>query len=121
MANRVTANLGDESLPPRLEIGKLQQDFGRVQAGEVVDAAFSVRNRGGRRLILSETNGTCRCIKAGRPQVIVPPGATVTLPARLDTENLGGSLRLEIHYRTNDPTRPELTLVVLAAIERRGR
>jgi Protein of unknown function (DUF1573) len=121
MANRVTADFGDEALPPRLEIGELQLDFGPIQAGVALDADFPVRNRGGRRLILTVAERSCRCIKTGHPQIIVPPGATATLPAHLNTENLEGPFRWEIHYRTNDPTRPELTLVVLAAIERRGK
>lgn len=113
----VIASSGDES-PPRLEIGAREQDFGSVQAGTTPDANFLVTNRGGRRLILHETNGSCRCIKPGRAAIVVPPGDTATLTPRLETANLAGPLKLEVRYQTNDPSQPELKLFVLVDVKR---
>jgi hypothetical protein len=40
------------------------------------------------------------------------------LIVRLDTEKALGSLKIESHYTTNDPSRPVLTVTLLADIQR---
>ena len=93
-------------------------DLGKVRADGTVEAAFSVRNAGTRRLILRESASGCECLSAAQPEITVPPGATRKLIVRLDTGKGLGPLKIESHYSTNDPRRPVLTVTLLADIQR---
>jgi uncharacterized protein DUF1573 len=106
------ANLSADGTPPRLELDDREQNLGSIPAGVAVDARFLVKNRGGQRLIVREAKGGCGCMKTRHAAVIVPPGGQAYLESHLETANLSGSFRLETRYQTNDPTQPELTLVV---------
>jgi hypothetical protein len=101
---------------PRLVADRTEIDLGVVPAGGVVRAAFEIRNPGGRRLVLRKTNGDCDCLSTGEDAVIVEPGGCRTVVARLDTGRASGPVRIGVHYQTNDPRRPRLSLSCRADI-----
>ncbi len=106
----------DQPAHARLVADRTQCDFGRVPAGRVMEAAFEIRNTGGRRLILRKANGDCDCLSTREPAVIVEPGGHRTIIAKLDTNKEVGSVKIGVHYRTNDPRHPRLTLFCLANV-----
>ena len=101
---------------PVVTLDRTEHDFGRVPAGALLLAGFQVKNAGGKRLVVREQSRGCECVTGGRPEVIVPPGGSQDLTPGLDTKKLAGPLRTTIQYRTNDPNRPAITLVLLADV-----
>lgn len=107
---------GQESGAPRATIENDRVDLGRVETDMAPEATFWIRNDGLRRLILHRRASNCPCALARGVDVIVQPGQRAKLPVKVDARQLRGSMRLEVHYETNDPLTPEIKLVVLADV-----
>lgn len=95
---------------------RTEWDFGEIRSGGVAEAAFEIRNAGRRRLILRKANGDCDCVSTGEPEIVVEPGGCRTVVARLDTKKVAGPVKIGVHYQTNDPRRPRLSLFCLANV-----
>lgn len=93
-------------------------DLGVVRPGGLLTARFPVENRGARRLVLTELDRSCDCVRGDRPEIVVGPGRSAEIGVRFDTEELTGPVQLEIRYSTNDPALPTILLHVLADVER---
>jgi hypothetical protein len=105
-----------QSGQPVVVLTNSQWDFGKVDAGGRLSAHFQVKNTGGRRLILNALSGSCDCLAPGKAEVVVPSGASRSLPVILNTERVRGPMRMTLRFATNDPQRPKIQLVVLADI-----
>src|ERR1043166_4124655 len=103
-----------EQHQPRMLLDRMTWDCGKVEHGTIVEAKFLVHNRGDRRLILRKTNGSCECLTTTDTEITIEPGGSHTLQVRFDTAKGSGPLQFELHYRTNDPLQPPLTLLILA-------
>ncbi len=99
-----------------IKLDRMSYDLGEVISGRTVDVTFQVTNVGGQRLILRELDGSCECLSSDRPEILVAPGSTHNLVARLDTSKLCGPMKLELRYRTSDPSQPLVTFSVLADV-----
>lgn len=97
-----------------------RQDFGEVPAGPPLIARFPIENHGARRLVLTELDRSCDCIRGERPEIIVGPGSSGEIRVRLATDELCGPMQLALRYATNDPALPMLTVQVLADVKGRG-
>lgn len=92
-------------------------DLGAVRPGGMLTARFPIENRGTRRLILTELDRSCDCVRGDRPEIVVGPSRSAEIGVRFDTEELAGPVQLEIRYSTNDPALPTILLRVLADVE----
>ena len=102
--------------PSALVIHSDRHDFGVVRHGKTYEARFQVTNVGGRRLILHQDDSDCSCLSSD-PKLFLPPGASGELTATLRTAQFQGAIQSHIRYRTNDPRRPILDLVLIAQVE----
>ncbi len=100
----------------RIELPQRRYDFGRVVAGRRLETRFAVHNPGARRLIVRTAGSSCPCAAGENQDLVVEPGQTGQLLARLDTHGLSGPLALELHYATNDPALPRFTLLLMADV-----
>ena len=107
---------GDKTERPIAAPEQSSWDFGAVEAGPTLVAKFSVRNPGGRRLVLNEKSLSCECASTGTPTLIIPPGECGVVVARLKTRGLRGSFAIKVDYSTSDPTRPTLTFTLRADV-----
>ncbi len=102
---------------PRIELDRTTYEFGAVPSDATVVACFTIRNRGGRRLIVAEHSRGCACLSSRTPETVVPPGGRTDLEVGLDCSGLQGRVARHIQYATNDPQQRFLTLTLIADIE----
>lgn len=86
-------------------------DVGEVPVGEPVEAEFQIRNDGDQPLEISHVRPSCGCTVAEFDEVIAP-GATGSVRARVDTENLVGPNAKSITVYTNDAASPRIRLTL---------
>jgi Protein of unknown function (DUF1573) len=96
--------------------GQTSWDFGLVTAGPDLVAQFTVHNQGGRRLVLNQKSQSCACASTGTPTIVILPGASDVVIAKLKTKDIRGSVAIEVDYATNDPSRPTLTFTLLSDV-----
>ncbi|MHC4402877.1 MAG: Ig-like domain-containing protein [Planctomycetota bacterium] len=106
-----------ENAAPVLVLSQSECDLGTAKQGAVLQATFPVTNAGTRRLILTEHLQGCCDEKAEPRQVSLEPGESKDLEIQLDTTPWYGHVEHAIHYTTNDPRMPRLTLSVTAKVE----
>lgn len=99
---------------PRAVLPDSTCDLGEVRGGQPLTARFPIENRGARRLVLTELDRSCDCVRGERPEIVVGPGRSGEIRVRLETDELSGPMQLEVRYATNDPALPMITLRVLA-------
>jgi hypothetical protein len=102
--------------PAKAVLERTEWDFGDISAGPILQVKLPIANAGGQRLILRESDRSCECLTGSHPEIIVPPGKSANLVARVETKHLSGPMRLELFYSTNDPQQRKLTLVLLANV-----
>ncbi len=110
----------DGEAVPRAVLTDTTLDFGEVPAGEPLTARFPVENHGARRLVLTQLDGSCDCVRGDRTEVVVRAGESSDIRVRLETEDLSGPMQLDLRYATNDPLLPTIALRVLADVNRDG-
>jgi Protein of unknown function (DUF1573) len=96
--------------------GQTSWNFGAVTAGPDLVAKFTVRNLGGRRLVLNQKSQSCECASTGTPTIVILPGASDVLIAKLKTKDIRGAVAIEVVYATSDPSRPTLTFTLLSDV-----
>jgi hypothetical protein len=112
-----SAGPDDQERLPRAIVENAQHDFGRVTAGENLEAQFVVRNAGTRRLILRQLNGSCDCL-VGVPEILIEPGGRHVVSARIDTSRLEGPFQLDLSYRSNDANAAKLKFAAMLDVVR---
>ncbi len=107
---------------PRLEVPALL-DFGTQERGSVAQLRFDVRNAGAGRLVLDEFASSCSCqvieqsgndgtFRAER--VELAPDEIAPLFVRLGVQGIPGSkLETSVSFRSNDPSRPEVSIPIV--------
>lgn len=103
---------------PVVLVDRTEWDFGNVGSGNVRAAKFEIRNIGNTRLILRKTTGDCDCVAIGEAEIILEPGDRRAVVAKLDTNKSLGPVQIGLHYQTNDPRQPRLSLLCFANIVR---
>lgn len=73
----------------RLTVAKTTVNCGAVPYEKPVTATFEMRNRGGKKLRISEVKTSCGCIGAEYPKGDIAAGATFTLKLTYDARMLG--------------------------------
>jgi hypothetical protein len=94
-------------------------DLGVIAAGPAAQGVFPVRNRGGRRLVITPVgcSGCGKPASAG-PPVIVPPGDEGEVIVPLHTADRHGPVQHLAHYSSSDPKYPMITLTIRAEVRR---
>jgi hypothetical protein len=85
-------------------------DFGRVDAGQVLTNNFKFTNIGTEPLEISGVRPGCGCTTAGEWERRLEPGQTGSIPIRVDSATLRGSVTKHIAVTSNDPTQPTVSL-----------
>ena len=100
--------------PPRVEVDRLSQNWGRVLPGSESETTFTIRNGGGLPLHLGEITKSCGCTKPRLDRDTLPPGGSTTLAVGFQAPVNLGAAKNYVKIKTDDPERPELVLDLFA-------
>lgn len=73
----------------KLHVINTAVDCGKVEYNQPVTATFKMKNKGGRRLTISDVRVSCGCIKADYPKGEIPSGEEFELKVTYDARQLG--------------------------------
>lgn len=114
---RVAARPGATgSRPATVSLQDTRRDLGRT-GPQLLEAAFPIRNTGGRRLVINELDTDCECGERSLRTYLIAPGETVDLIVTLDTRPARGAVANTVSFTTNDPQRSRLELTVQAFVD----
>lgn len=103
---------------PRLVLPKVTYDFKSVQEGEVVKAAFNLKNQGSSALLIKKIFPACGCTVAEMTSKEIAPGKTGTLKVNFDTSGFHGQKIKTVRLFTNDPKRSTVVLSIQGKVKR---
>lgn len=109
---------------PRLAIAATEFNFGAMDSGGEGSHDFVFTNDGPGPLVLKAGSTSCNCTLSSLQKtesVEVPPGESAKVNIRWKSRNAPGPYRQSATVYTNDPSRPELLLVVVGEITVRLR
>ncbi len=101
---------------PKLEFSKTVHDFGNVEEGKIVEAAFEFKNTGKGILEITDVKTSCGCTAAIPKKRKLSPGESSELKVELDTTNRIGAMSRLVTIKSNDPDTPEMYLTVRAEV-----
>jgi hypothetical protein len=103
----------DPSAPrPRLEAPETEHQFGIFDVGDKGTHSFTIRNRGDAPLELELLRTSCKCTLADIKNLSVAPGTETKVDLSWDAEEPTETFGHGARIRTNDPDRPEISLLV---------
>ena len=101
----------------RIEKPHSKYEFDPALQGDIVKHDFILENESDTTLELRDVEGCCGCFVEGYTQQI-PPDMSGVISAVLLTDSRGGEIiDGKIRARTNDPSRPEITIDILMAVK----
>lgn len=100
---------------PKLVIAKTQHDFGEVKKGITAQYSFKLKNTGSSDLQITNVAPACGCTTTDYSRVI-PPGQEGQISLALNTASYQGALTKTAEVFTNDPARPQFTLLISMVI-----
>ncbi|MFY7874975.1 MAG: DUF1573 domain-containing protein [Pirellula sp.] len=99
---------------PKVYVANNKVDLGVVHPFETREVAFSVENKGLRRLILNEIG--CGCGSPIRPAIVILPGKSEIVPVLLEISADLEKIEKKVSFATNDTLVPRIDLTVLAQV-----
>ena len=73
----------------KLQVIDKEIDCGKVEYNKPVTASFKMKNKGGKRLTISDVRVSCGCISTEYPKGEIPSGEEFTLKVTYDARQLG--------------------------------
>lgn len=91
---------------PVIAFDKMVHDFGRIQAGEVVEYSFKFKNTGSRDLLITRAEASCGCTVPDWPKAPIRPGDSAYIKVKFDSNGRPeGYTEKEIFVEANtDPS-----------------
>jgi hypothetical protein len=106
-----------EVLAPKMTIIAPVHDFGVVDEGSKIEAAFRVRNDGNSPLEVRRVQPACGCMSSINQEVSVSPGEEFVIPATFDTTGMNGFKVKTLRVFTNDPKNPSSQLTFRGTVK----
>lgn len=86
---------------PKIELDKVEHDFGTINEGEVVETEFIVKNTGESDLIIADAKGSCGCTVPVWPKEPIAPGQSAPIKVSFDSTNKPGKQSKTVTLTTN--------------------
>lgn len=100
---------------PKIEVPRLNYDFGETFPLPNYAYSFTVRNRGNGDLLINEVKPSCGCTAAKYDKVIAP-GSEGKIELVVDGAKVSGTWSKMAEVKSNDPNNPQVTLSISAKI-----
>ena len=103
---------------PKLEIDRVQHDFGPIPPTETVQTTFKVKNVGGKTLEISRIQTSCGCTAAMMDSQSLKPGDSSRLKVTFDPRGKSGKMARTLWLFTNDkdPASQQKQIVIMADV-----
>ncbi len=106
------ADPGDTLIAQKARLAESTYNFGRLQQGEKARHDYIIFNDGQRDLKIHHAKNTCGCIKTSFSKNIIAPGDSALASIEFDSFGKDGSTSNESVIFVNDPSQPELRLII---------
>ena len=105
------------AMVPKLAFKKKSHDFGKVEKGSVLTAAFILTNEGKQDLNIRQVKANCDCIRTTSETDTLKPGEEAKMNVTFDTEGRKGKQFKSVSIFSNDPIQPSQMIQVKATIK----
>ena len=102
----------EQKKSPKILFEEKEYDFGKVEAGEDVEHAFSFLNKGNSPLAIHKVRTSCGCTGALVSSKEVPPGKGGEIRATFRSRGFLGPVKKSLTVETNDPENRFVRLTV---------
>lgn len=89
---------------PKIELDKVEHDFGKINEGDVVETEFIVKNIGEVDLIIADAKGSCGCTVPEPPKEPIAPGQSAPIKVSFDSNGKPGQQSKTVTLTTNTET-----------------
>jgi hypothetical protein len=113
---RKEKSAADSGARPKVEVDRLDYDFGSLDLEDKGRQEFTVANRGNAMLKLTRGATTCRCTVSELERTELPPGESTKIVLRWKPDDHPGPYQQSATFLTNDPARPEFSIVIRGKI-----
>ena len=106
------ADPSDTLISQKVRIPERTYNFGRIQQGEKARHDYLIFNDGQKDLKIHQAKNTCGCIKTSFSKNIIAPGDSSLATIEFDSFGKDGSTSNESLIFVNDPSQPEIRLII---------
>lgn len=92
---------------PKLELDKVEHDFGNINEGDVVETEFIVKNIGESDLVISDATASCGCTVPNYPKEPIAPGESAPIKVSFNSAGKTGQQNKTVTLTTNTETGKE--------------
>ncbi len=86
---------------PKIELDKIEHDFGTINEGDVVETEFIVKNIGEVDLIIADAKGSCGCTVPEPPKEPIAPGQSAPIKVSFNSNGKPGQQSKTVTLTTN--------------------
>jgi len=91
-------------------------DFGNISPAQPVEHEFTVTNKGGKDLNITNVRSTCGCTAAVVGHQLLKPGESTKLKVTFDPRGKSGPQNKPVIITSNDPKSPQKTIVITGIV-----
>jgi hypothetical protein len=91
-------------------------DFGNIPPTAPVEHEFTVANKGGKDLNISNVRSTCGCTAAVVGHQLLKPGESTKLKVTFDPRGRSGPQQKPVIISSNDPKSPQKTITITCVV-----
>lgn len=102
---------------PKLKIDKVELNYGKRVAGDILSSILTLTNTGKSELIIHEIASDCGCITLKVPEKKLEAGQSMQVNVFFDTVLKKGNANYTIWVVCNDPTNPEQAIPIKAIFD----
>ncbi|MGE5680598.1 MAG: DUF1573 domain-containing protein [Bacillota bacterium] len=110
-----------KSSTPKLELSSMQHDFGEMEEGKVADWKVDFKNAGSGLLEIKDVKTSCGCTAAVVSGKNIEPGKTGNLRIEFDSTGKMGKVSRSVTIFSNDPEKPEQTIIISADVKQQKK
>ncbi|HVR76169.1 MAG TPA: DUF1573 domain-containing protein [Planctomycetota bacterium] len=103
--------------PPIAEVDAMEYDWGSVLQGEVVKHTYTITNRGGAPLIVTQVKPSCGCSTSAKPERPIEPGQSGEVTLNIDTKKFSGPVSKTADIFTNASAGPPLKVTMKGKVD----
>lgn len=103
----------------RIQFEKMNHDFGKIGDEKEVETEFVFKNTGKKTLVMQQPTAGCGCTVPQLTKLEYAPGESGSIKVKFNPQGKHGQQNQRVTVRSNDPTQPELTLTISAAVKQK--